>query len=117
MLSFGSRSNGSNMSLEMRPGLIQLARMPSGPPSSARWAVNPITPAFAAPWAAIGMSLPRQPMIDPVLMMEPPPRAMRCGQAARVTKKMMSSSLRRLKCQASVVSELSDPMRPVEALL
>ena len=66
------------------PGLIEFARMPTRPPSSASSRVIAITAPFTAACAKFpgvaGSEL--MPEIDPVLMIEPPPRPTRCGQAA-----------------------------------
>ena len=60
------------------------------------------TPPFAAPCAFCGMNqAPRDPEIEPMLTIEPPPRATRCGHAAFVTRKTMSSSLRIVNDQSS----------------
>ena len=62
-------------------------------------------------------STPRMAAIEPTLMIEPPPRAIRCGQAARVTKNTVSSSLRRVNCQSSTDSWSMGPIRIADALL
>ena len=83
-------------------GLTALTRMRCGPPSTTRWLVSASTPPLAAPWAFCGMNqAPREPEIEPMLTMLPPPRATRCGQAARTTRKTMSSSLRIVNDQSS----------------
>ena len=83
-------------------GLTLLTRIPCGAPSTTRCLVRAITPPLAAPWAFWGMNqAPREPEIEPMLTMLPPPRATKWGQAARVTRKTMSSSLRIVKDQSS----------------
>ena len=80
----GSASIGAVLGVSTRPGLITLARMPYGPPSTTSCRVRAITPPLAALCAFCGMnSTPRSAAIEPTLMIEPPPYAFRCGQAAR----------------------------------
>ncbi len=101
----------------IRPGLMVLARMPTGPPSTAMCTVRATTPALAAPCAPIGMSSARNAITEAVLTIAPPPRATRCGHAARVTRNTGSRSLRRVKRQDSTARESSGPRRAVAALL
>ena len=83
-------------------GLTALTRMPCGPPSTTSWYVSARAQPLAAPCAFCGMkNAPREAVIDATLTTEPPPAAIRCGQAARVTRKTMSSSFRMVKDQSA----------------
>ena len=110
--------NGSICGVTISPGLIELARIPCGAPEAARWRVIASTPPLAAPWADCSMKVaPRCADTEAVLMIAPPPRAMRCGQAARVTVKMRSSSLCRVNRQSSQLISANGPTRGADALL
>ena len=100
------------------PGLIEFARIPCWAPDAARCRVIESTPPLAAPWAACSMNVaPRCADTDAVLITVPPPRAIRCGQAARVTVKIRSSSLWSVNRQSSQLSSVNGPTRGAEALL
>ena len=99
-------------------GLTALTRMRCGPPSVTSCRVSASTPPLAAPCAFCGMkAAPRVAEIEAMLTIEPPPRATRCGQTSRVTRKTMSSSLRIVNDQSSTDSSVMGPKRMAEALL
>src|SRR4029453_10923588 len=84
------------------PGLMQLARMPCRAPSAASCFVIATTPPLDAVCAIrVLVSDPVMPAVEPTSSTLPPPRAMRCGQACLVTRKTMSSSLRRVNDQSA----------------
>jgi len=70
----------SAISVWMKPGQMQFARMLYLPYSSAATRVRLITPAFAAQYAVAPFS-PTMPATDAVLMTTPPPRLTICGSA------------------------------------
>ena len=77
------------------PGLMQTARIPCGAPSAATCRVKPMTAALPAEWAAIGVTGdPNMPASEAMLMITPPPRATRWGQANWVATKTISISAR-----------------------
>ena len=82
----GLEITGSVAGVWISPGLIVLARIRCLPPSATNCRVSAAQPALAALCAFCSTnSTPRIAAIEPTLMIDPPPRAIRCGQAARVT--------------------------------
>ena len=73
---------------------------------------------MAAPCAFCGMkNAPREAVIDATFTIDPPPAAIRCGQAARVTRKTMSSSFLMVNDQSAKESSPIGPNRIADALL
>ena len=70
-------------SKRIEPGLSALTRIPSGPSSRASVWARWISAAFAAAYCARGWGF--MPEIDAISTAAPPPRARRCGRAARMS--------------------------------
>ena len=100
------------------PGLTQLTRMPCGAPSAASCRVSATMPPLLAVCATRWFVMdPVSPAVDPMRSTVPPLRALSCGQAARVTRKTMSSSLRNVNDQSAYVVASNAAKRVAPALL
>ena len=100
----GSPKNASVWAVLTRPGEMVLTRMPWDPPSIASWRDMASTPPLAAECARPGStSYTPLPETDPVLMIEPPPRARRRGHASLQARKTMSNSCWMVALQSSYV--------------
>ena len=77
-----SSDSSAFMGVRMTPGVTQLTRMPLGPTSFAVAFVSPITPAFAAEYAASQLA-PTSPHMLLTLTTAPYPREIIPGRTAR----------------------------------
>ena len=102
-------------SKRIEPGLSALTRMPSGPSSRASVWARWISAAFAAAYCARGWGF--MPEIDAISTAAPPPRARRCGRAARMSTAGWTT-LRASVCSqsAAVVSSRAGPPAAPPAL-
>ena len=83
----GSSRKGAVAEVRVMPGAMVLTRMRCGAPAAHRCLLIASTPPLAAPCGTIGMNgAPRTAATEATLRTAPPPRAIRCGQAACVQK-------------------------------
>ncbi len=79
-------TNSLAISVRIVPGATALTRIRSGPHSTASERTRPLTPAFAAQYAA-RPPIPSVPLTEEIITMLPPaPAADRCGYAARAPR-------------------------------
>src|ERR1700728_239554 len=92
------------MSVRVGPGAIAFTRIPAGPYSAARARVRPWTADFVLLYSA-ALAIPLVPLIEPMLMITPPPRSVMPGTSAAVSRiGALTLTARAASIMASVVA-------------